>query len=54
MNSTVRILFYYKHQVIFDEAFSRDKLTETAIDKIVKTVDEKLAAVEKENQGQRQ
>jgi hypothetical protein len=53
-NSDVRVLFYYKHEVIFDEAFARDKLTDAAIDKIVKTIDEKLAAVEKENQGKRQ
>jgi hypothetical protein len=53
-NNDVRILFYYKHEVIFDEAFARDKLTDAAIDKIVKTIDEKLAEVEKEYQGKRQ
>jgi len=53
-NNDVRILFYYKHEVIFDEAFARDKLTDPAIDKIVKTIDEKLAAIEKEYQGKRQ
>lgn len=53
-NNDARILFYYKHEVIFDEAFAHDKLTDAAIEKIVKTVGEKLAAVEKENQGQRQ
>jgi len=53
-NSDVRVLFYYKHQVLFDEAFSRDKLTDAAIDKIVKSIDEKLAEVDKENQGKKQ
>jgi hypothetical protein len=53
-NNDVRILLYYKHEVIFDEAFARDKLTDAAIDKIVKTIDEKLAEVEKEYQGKRQ
>jgi hypothetical protein len=53
-NNDARILFYYKHDVIFDESFARDKLTDAAIEKIVKTVDEKLAAVEKEYHGKRQ
>ena len=53
-NNDVRVLFYYKHEVIFDEAFARDKLTDAAIEKIVKTIDEKLTAVEKEYQGKRQ
>jgi len=53
-NNDVRVLFYYKHEVIFDEAFARDKLTDAAIEKIVKTIDEKLTAVEKEYQGKKQ
>jgi hypothetical protein len=53
-NNDVRILFYYKHDAIIDEAFSRDKLTDAAIDKIVKTVDEKLAEIEKEYQAKKQ
>lgn len=53
-NNDVRVLFYYKHEVVFDEAFAQDKLTDAAIDKIVKTIDEKLAEVAKENQAKRQ
>ncbi len=53
-NNDLRILFYYKHEVIFDEAFARDKLTDAAIDKIVKTVDEKLTEVDKEYQAKKQ
>jgi hypothetical protein len=53
-NNDVRILFYYKHDVIFDEAFSRDKLTDAAIDKIVKSIEEKLSEVEKANLTRKQ
>ncbi len=53
-NNDVRVLFYYKHDVIFDEAFTRDKLTDAAIDKMVKTIDEKLAEVDKEYQAKKQ
>jgi hypothetical protein len=53
-NNDLRILFYYKHEVIFDEAFTRDKLTDAAIEKIVKAVDEKLAEVDKEYQARKQ
>ncbi len=53
-NNDVRILFYDKHDVLFDEALSKDKLTDATIDKIMKTIDEKLGEVEKENQGKKQ
>jgi len=53
-NNDLRILFYYKYEVIFDDAFARDKLTDAAIDKIVKTVDEKLTEVDKEYQAKKQ
>jgi len=53
-NNDVRILFYYKHDVVFDEALSRDKLTDAAIDKFAKAIDEKLAEVDKEYQARKQ
>ncbi len=53
-NNDMRILFYYKHEVISDEALPRDKLTDAAIDKIVKAVDEKLTEVDKEYQAKKQ
>jgi hypothetical protein len=40
-NNDVRVLFYANHEVILDEAFPRDKLTDAAIEKIVKTVEDK-------------
>jgi hypothetical protein len=53
-NNDVRILFYNKHDVVLDEAFSRDKLSDAAIDKILKSIEEKLAEVEKDNQAKKQ
>ena len=47
-NNDVRVLFYSKHEVVFDEAFARDKLTDAAIDKLVKTIDDKLTEIENE------
>lgn len=46
-NNDVRVLFYYKHEVVLDEAFPKDKLDAAAVEKIVKTVDEKLSEIEK-------
>src|SRR5207253_2762710 len=45
-NNDVRVLFYYKHEVTFDEAFPRDKLTDAAIDKNAKTVANTLTVIE--------
>jgi hypothetical protein len=50
-NNDVRVLFYFNHEVVFDEAFARDKLTDAAIDKIVKTIDDKLTEIEKKSQA---
>ncbi len=50
-NADSRVLFYYKHQVISDEAFPRDKLTDAAIDQFVKSVAEKATEVDKENRA---
>lgn len=53
-NKDARVLFFYKHEVIFDEAFTADKLTDDAVDKMVKTIDEKLAEADKEYQAKKQ
>jgi hypothetical protein len=52
-NNDVRVLFYYKHEVVFDEAFPRDKLNDAAIEKIVKTVDDKLTEIENQSKAQK-
>src|SRR5262249_33774443 len=52
-NNDVRVLFYYKHEVVFDEAFTRDKLTDAAIDKLVKSIDDKLTEIENESRGKK-
>jgi hypothetical protein len=50
-NNDVRVLFYYKHEVVFDEAFPKDKLDDAAIEKIVKNVDQKLTEIENERKA---
>jgi hypothetical protein len=50
-NNEVRVLFYYKHEVVFDEAFPKDKLNDAAVEKIVKTIDDKLTEIEKQNRA---
>ena len=52
-NNDLRVLFYYKHEVVFDEAFTRDKLTDAAIDKLVKTIDDKLTEIENEGRAKK-
>jgi hypothetical protein len=52
-NNDLRVLFYYKHEVVFDEAFPRDKLTDAAIDKMVKTIDDKLTEIENEGRAKK-
>src|SRR5216683_62069 len=52
-NNDLRVLFYYKHEVVFDEAFTRDKLTDAAIDKLVKTIDDKLTEIENESRAKK-
>jgi len=52
-NNDVRVLFYYKHEVVFDEAFPKDKLNDAAIEKMVKTIDEKLTEIENESRAKK-
>ncbi len=52
-NNDVRVLFYFKHEVVFDEAFPRDKLTDAAIDKMVKAIADKLTEIENESRAKK-